>query len=217
VGFAAPRSPSPTTDERELLLGFASWQRAQVVATADGLTEAQLRWTPDARLLPIIGVINHLAHMEWRWVEARYLGSGFPSRTEEFVVGDDVTGAQVVDAYWRQAERTEAIVRAAPTLDAPCLGDEGGRGPAHVLGSTSRSTCAGCCCTSSRRPRTTPVTPTPLARCSTARRCAPDDQDRQQPQRSQRSPLSRKIASPIRAPGVASAACRSLMPAAVGG
>jgi hypothetical protein len=133
VGFAAPRSPSPTTDERELLLGFASWQRAQVVATADGLTEAQLRWTPDARLLPIIGVINHLAHMEWRWVEGRYLGSGFPSRTEEFVVGDDVTGAQVVDAYWRQAERTEAIVRAAPTLDAPCLGDEGGRGPAHVL------------------------------------------------------------------------------------
>jgi hypothetical protein len=133
VAFGAPRSPRPNTDERELLLGFAAWQRAQVVATAAGLTDVQLRWTPDARLLPIIGVVNHLTHMEWRWIEGRYLGSPFPPRTEEFVLRRDVTGDDVIDAYWQQAQRTEEIVRAAPSLDAPCLGDEGGRGPAHVL------------------------------------------------------------------------------------
>ncbi len=38
-----------------------------------------------------------------------------------------------IDAYWQQAQRTETIVRAAATLDGPCLGDEGGRGPAHLL------------------------------------------------------------------------------------
>lgn len=132
--FAAePSSPGPLADERELLLGYVRWQREQVVATAAGLTEDELRWTPDGRLLPIIGVINHLAHMEWRWVEGRYLGSEFPPREDEFALGPEVTGAEVIDAYWQQSQRTEAIVRAAPSLDAPCLGDEGGRGPAHEL------------------------------------------------------------------------------------
>ena len=128
-----PQSPAPTSDERELLLGFARWQREQVVATANGLTDEQLRWTPDGRLLPIIGVINHLTHMEWRWIEGRYLGSAFPPRREEFSLGTEVTGADVVDAYSQQARRTEAIVRAASSLDVPCLGDEGGSGPAHAL------------------------------------------------------------------------------------
>ena len=131
--FGPPRSPAPTPDETELLLGFVRWQRQQVVAVAAGLTEEQLRWTPDGRLLPIIGVINHLAHMEWRWVEGRYLGSEFAPRAEEFALRADVIGEQVIAAYWQQAERTERIVRAAPNLDAPCLGEEAGTGPAHVL------------------------------------------------------------------------------------
>jgi len=133
VTFAAPRSPGPTRDERELLIGFVRWQREQVVATAAGLNEEELRWTPEGRLLPIIGIINHLTHMEWRWVEGRYLGSTFPPRTDELVVGRETTGEAIITGYWEQAQRTEAIVRAAPTLDLPCLGDEGGRGPAHLL------------------------------------------------------------------------------------
>ena len=66
VGFEVPRAPAPSKDEREVLLGYIRWQREQVVATADGLSEEQLRWTPKGRLLPIIGIINHLTHMEWR-------------------------------------------------------------------------------------------------------------------------------------------------------
>lgn len=116
-----------------MLLGFIRWQREQVVSVAIGLTEEELRWTPGARLLPIIGVVNHLACMEWRWIEGRYLGSEFPARHEEFVLDAKVTGASVIAKYWRQAQRTESIARAAPTLEVPCLGDEGGRGPAHAL------------------------------------------------------------------------------------
>lgn len=131
--FHTPSSPGPSDDEREQLLGFVHWQREQVVATSRGLTDEQLRWQPDGRLIPIAGVINHLTHMEWRWVEGRYLSSEFPPRTEEFTVAPEVTGADLIEAYWQQAQRTETIVRAARTLDAPCLGDEGGRGPAHQL------------------------------------------------------------------------------------
>lgn len=116
-----------------MLLGYLRWQREQVVATSDGLSEEQLRWTPGERLLPILGIVNHLAHVEWRWVEGRYLGSPFPAREDEFAVGYEVPGAAVLDAYRRQAERTDSAVRAAPTLSAPCLGDEDGRGPVHVL------------------------------------------------------------------------------------
>ena len=135
MGFGSPMSPPPTGDERELLLGFIRWQREQVVATTAGLTEDQLRWTPEGGLVPILGAVNHLTKMEWRWVEGRYTGSPFPPRTDEWVVDADTTGDEVIAAYARQAERTEAIVRAAPSLDEPCLGDEGGRGPVHrVLG-----------------------------------------------------------------------------------
>jgi hypothetical protein len=131
--FSHPQSPSPSADEREVLLAYIRWQREQVVAAAEGLSEEQLRWTPEGRLLPIIGIINHLSHMEWRWIQGRYLGLPFPAREEEFHLGPGLIGPQVIDGYFEQAQRTESIVRAAPSLMVPCLGDEGGRGPAHQL------------------------------------------------------------------------------------
>jgi glutathione S-transferase len=123
----------PTPEERELLLRYLHRQREEVVATARDLTEEQARWTPDGRLLPIIGIINHLTHAEWRWMDGRYGRAEFPPREEEFVVGDDVTLADVVAAYWEREQRTEELVRAAPSLEAPCLGVEGDGPPVHVL------------------------------------------------------------------------------------
>lgn len=133
MSFGPPRSPAPTSDERSLLLGYIHWQREQVVATTRDLTEAQLRWTPPGGLLPILGIVNHLAHMEWRWVEGRFGGADFPDRTDEFDVDVEIASSDVIAAYWDQAQRTERIVRGAESLDLPCLGDEHGRGPAHVL------------------------------------------------------------------------------------
>lgn len=130
--FAMPSTVVPTSDERELLLRFLHRQREEVVATADGLSESQSRWTPDGRLLPILGIINHLAHAEWRWIEGRYLGREFPDRVDEFAV-EGVTLDDVRAAYWTQAQRTDEIVRAAPNLNALCLGREGEWPPAHEL------------------------------------------------------------------------------------
>jgi hypothetical protein len=133
VQFDAPRAAAPIADERELLLRYLHRQRELVVESAAELSDAQARWTPDGALLPIIGIINHLAHVEWRWIDGRYLRRVFPPREEEFVVADDVTLAGVIDAYGARAERTESVVRDAPGLDEPCLGCEGDGPPAHVL------------------------------------------------------------------------------------
>jgi len=76
--LANPGPTHPTADERELLLSFLRAQRGDVVRAALGLTEDQLRWTPPGALLPIIGIINHLTHVEWRWIEGRYLATPFP-------------------------------------------------------------------------------------------------------------------------------------------
>ena len=105
--------PAPTADERELLLGFLQHKREEAIATAAGLDEDQLRWSPDGGLLPIIGILNHLAHVEWRWIEGRYSQVPFPEREEEFKVGRERTGPAVITAYRAQAARTDEIVRAA--------------------------------------------------------------------------------------------------------
>jgi hypothetical protein len=125
--------PIPTSDERELLLRFLRRQRAEVVATADGLDDEQARWTPERALLPIIGIVNHLTHVEQRWIDGRYLRCPFPPRAEEFELGRDVTLAGVIDAYRARGQRTDEIVNAAPSLDLPCLGTEDDGPPAHVL------------------------------------------------------------------------------------
>jgi len=65
VAFSPPIAPDSDPDERGVLLSYIRWQREQVVATVHGLTEEELRWTPGDRLLPIVGIINHLTHMEW--------------------------------------------------------------------------------------------------------------------------------------------------------
>jgi uncharacterized damage-inducible protein DinB len=96
-----------------------------VLATTSGLTEEQARWTPPGRLLPIIGIVNHLTHVEWRWVDGLYLQEEVARSEAEFHVGDDHRLADVVDAYRARQARTESIVRSAPDLDAPCAGAAG--------------------------------------------------------------------------------------------
>ncbi|MCU1373781.1 MAG: hypothetical protein JWO68_1067, partial [Actinomycetia bacterium] len=103
----------PTSDERELLLRFLARQRAEVVATAEGLTDEQAGWTPEGRLLPIIGIVNHLTRVEQRWIDGRYLGEAFlPEEAELEANGRRL--AEVVAAYRVRGERTEEVVRRAP-------------------------------------------------------------------------------------------------------
>jgi dipeptidyl aminopeptidase/acylaminoacyl peptidase len=133
MSFTTPSTVVPTSDERELMLRFLHRQREEVVATAETLTEEQARWTPEGHLLPIIGVINHLTHVEQRWIDGRYLQHEFPPREEEFLLDVGVPLVAVISGYRERAERTAQVVRDAPNLEVPCLGREGDRPPAHAL------------------------------------------------------------------------------------
>ena len=203
MSFDAPHSPPPGSDERELLLGFIRWQREQVVATVDGLTEAELRWTPDGKLLPIIGVVNHLAHMEWRWIEGRYLGSEFPPRDRG--VRRSATPSPARRSSTRIGSRlSEPKPSCAPHPRStfPVSATKAGAvRRTSCSASTSRSTSVGCCSTSSRRPRITPVMPTRPARCSTAERCAPNPR-RPPEQEAAREGRDREPQDPPHAPRV---------------
>jgi uncharacterized damage-inducible protein DinB len=114
--------PSPTSDERELLLAFLAHQREMVVATLGGLTDEQARWQPDGKLISLIGIVTHLTQVEWRWIDGSLLRQQVSRTEEEFHPGDDVTLAHAVAAYEQRARDTEAAVRAASGLDAPCVG-----------------------------------------------------------------------------------------------
>jgi hypothetical protein len=119
--FTGPMDPEPTSDERELLLRYLHLQREMVVSAAVGLTEEQARWRPGDRLIPLIGIVNHLAHVEQRWIDGSYARKQVPWRSEEeFFVGNERTLTDVIDVYAARAEETDRTVRAAPGLDTRC-------------------------------------------------------------------------------------------------
>jgi hypothetical protein len=124
VPFGPPTDPPPNTDERELLLSFLQTQRELVAWSTRDLTEEQARWQPDGRLIPIIGIVNHLTHVEWRWIDGSYARKKVGRTEQEFSVGPERTLAEVVDAYAARAALTDRTVRDAPGLDAACIRPE---------------------------------------------------------------------------------------------
>jgi hypothetical protein len=110
VAIELPGPMNPSSDEREVVLTYLRAKRGDVVRSAEGLDEDQLRWTPDGRLLPIIGIINHLTHVEERWIDGRYLGRPFGLRTDEFAVDQSRTGGEVIAAYAARADATREML-----------------------------------------------------------------------------------------------------------
>jgi uncharacterized damage-inducible protein DinB len=120
--------PRPTTDERDLLLSFLAHQREKVMATCAGITNAQAHWQPDGKLIPLIGIVNHLRSVEWRWIDGCYLRKPVSRSEEEFHPPAELTIAEALDVYRARAEKTDRIVRDAPGLDAECFAPSVGDG-----------------------------------------------------------------------------------------
>lgn len=84
----------------------------------EDLTEDQARWRPDGALLSLLGIVHHLAHVEWRWCDGAIKG-GTVDRTEaEFMPGPEVTVAGALSLYRERAAATDAAVRSLPTMTA---------------------------------------------------------------------------------------------------
>ncbi|MCW2605503.1 MAG: hypothetical protein JWO60_196 [Frankiales bacterium] len=114
--------PAAATDERESYLSWLAFLRGAVLRDLDGLDEEAARWTPPGRLLPVLGVVNHLTHVEWRWIDGGFRGAEVSRSEEEFQPGSSTTVPSVRAAYRERAAATERVVRATG-LDETCALD----------------------------------------------------------------------------------------------
>ena len=120
IGF-----PAGTSDERELLLRWLAFLRGAVIRKADGLSDEDGRWTPDGKLISLIGIVNHLTGVEWRWIDGGMLGHDTTKPIDEYRPGPELTMEAALVAYRARAAATDAVVRSMPSLAEPCAwGDD---------------------------------------------------------------------------------------------
>jgi uncharacterized damage-inducible protein DinB len=118
--YAEADLPPGTADERELLLGWLAFLRGAVLRKVGGLSDDQARWRPAGSLISLLGIVNHLTNVEWRWIDGGMLGRQVSRSEAEFSPGPELTVTAAVAAYRDRAVATEAAVRSLPSLAAPC-------------------------------------------------------------------------------------------------
>jgi uncharacterized damage-inducible protein DinB len=116
--------PRNSPDEHELLLAWLDFLRGAVLRKVAGLDEEQARWQPDGRLISLLGIVNHLTHVEWRWIDGGFQGVSTHRDEAEFSPGAELTVAEAVRLYRERAEATRRTVLSLP-LNAPCARREG--------------------------------------------------------------------------------------------
>jgi len=112
--------PSGTPDERELFLRWLRFLRGTVVRKVEGLSDEDARWRPDSALISLLGIVNHLTHVEWRWIEGGMRGQEVGRSEEEFSPGSELTVEAALAAYKARAEATDAAIRSMPSLSGSC-------------------------------------------------------------------------------------------------
>jgi len=138
IGF-----PRGNPDERELLLEWLGYLRGAVLRKIEGLDDEQASWRPNGSLISLIGIVNHLTRVEWRWIDGGMRGEEVTRTEAEFEPGPELTVKAAVAAYRDRARATDAAVRSMPSLTEPCLG-WGGEGKdlrwvlLHLINETAR-------------------------------------------------------------------------------
>jgi uncharacterized damage-inducible protein DinB len=118
-----PDFPGGTPDDIELYLNWLGYLRRAVLRKIDGLDDDEARWRPEGALISLLGIVNHLTHVEWRWVDGSLLGAEVSRSEEEFTPGPDLTVDAAVAAYRARGTATDTAVRSLP-LTQPCLWEE---------------------------------------------------------------------------------------------
>jgi uncharacterized damage-inducible protein DinB len=114
IGF-----PAGNVDERELLLSWLGYLRGAVLRKAEGVSDEQGHWRPEGRLISLVGIVNHLTHVEWRHVDGGLLGLPTERSEAEFSPGPELSLEAAVAAYRERARVTDATARRLPSLAAP--------------------------------------------------------------------------------------------------
>jgi uncharacterized damage-inducible protein DinB len=105
--------PLPTTDERELYVRWLRFLRGAVLRKVEGVSDEDARWNPDGALIPLLGIVNHLTHVEWRWIDGAMRGEETSRSEEEFRPCSDLAVGAAVAAYRARADATDAYVMGA--------------------------------------------------------------------------------------------------------
>ena len=108
------RFPMDSQDEKELLLQWLRYLRSAVLDKLEGLDETGGRWTPEGKLIPLLGIVHHRTRVEWRWIDGGFGGAEVGRAEEEFRPGPELTLDTAVAAYRQRAIATDAIVRSLP-------------------------------------------------------------------------------------------------------
>jgi len=99
--------PRGTADERALFLRWLRFLRGAVIGKVDGLSDDQARWTPPGALISLLGIINHLTRVEWRWIDGGMHGQETSRSDAEFTPGPELTVQAAVAAYRKRAAATD--------------------------------------------------------------------------------------------------------------
>jgi len=122
--------PTGSPDDKELLLQWLRYLRGAVLRNVEGLDDQQARWTPDRKLISLLGIVNHLTRVEWRWIDGAF-GDADVSRVEaEFAPGPELALETAVLGYRRRGAATDAMVLATSLSAAS---DPKGWGEGHDL------------------------------------------------------------------------------------
>lgn len=120
-------SPTPSTREREVLLGALTSQRRRILGALDGLDDAQLRtatlpsgWQP-------LGLVRHLTLSDERYWLCHVMGGQplqWPDEPRgDWLVGADEDAAAVIGEYQRAIADADAVLAAHSLDDPPALPD----------------------------------------------------------------------------------------------
>jgi hypothetical protein len=124
--MATLMTPPTGNDERAALLLFLTTQRNALIASVQGLTDADAGKTTTASELSVLALLRHAIRTERRWILAGLDGQDLPGEwppsdwSKEFVLGPEDTVAGHIATYRETAARTEEIVNALPSLDVMC-------------------------------------------------------------------------------------------------
>ena len=105
IGF-----PTGNGDEKVLLVQWLDYLRGAVLRNLDGLDDQQARWTPDGKLLPLVGIAQHLTNVEWRWIDGGFHDAEMSRSPREFHPPHEVGLDEVVAAYRQRAIATDATI-----------------------------------------------------------------------------------------------------------
>ena len=92
-----------------LLLQWLGYLRGAVLRNLEGVDDAGARWTPEGKLIPLLGIVNHLTRVEWPWIDGGFDGAEVSRGEEEFRPGAELTVDVAVAAYRQRAIATDAM------------------------------------------------------------------------------------------------------------